>query len=502
MILNSCNITTKVREFINRNIITFKANNIIVGFSGGADSVSLLFILNELRKEVDEYASLNLHAVHVNHGIRKGEADRDEAFARDFCKKLSIPFISRKIDVPTLAANKKEGLEKIARDERYRIFREEGERLGTYLIATAHHKNDLAETLIFNISRGTGFKGLIGIKPINGKIIRPLLDVKRSEIDEFVKLKGLSFVTDSTNEDRTYTRNLIRKEIIPFMEDRVNKRLVDHLARLSKIAMKLEDHVESLTYKLMEDLNISREEIFKRGETFIIREAIEDLDEFVLDNLFMELIKSLKGHGDNISGERIEALTNLFRHTRGSIEMKFLELGEDIIAQVNSHGLRLSRKEVLESAEYERSGEIKEKYLILDEIGRDKLERGGSLEIVYEDVHLSLNLVENFAKTPNSDYTKYFDYDKIKTNIFLRKRAASDWIQISEVSRKKLKKELIDRKVPKEKRNNIWLLTDEESQVFWAIGLRQSYSSLVRCDNKEDRILKISFKKRNGDSNE
>ena len=216
----------------------------------------------------------------------------------------------------------------------------------------------------------------------------------------------------------------------------------------------------------------------------------------------MELIKSLKGHGENISGERIEALTNLFRHTRGSIEIKFLELGEDIIAQVNSHGLKLSRKEVLESSEYERSGEIKEKYLILDEIGRDKLERGGSLEIVYEDVHLSLNLVENFAKTPNSDYTKYFDYDKIKANIFLRKRAASDWIQISEVSRKKLKKELIDRKVPKEKRNNIWLLTDEESQVFWAIGLRQSYSSLVRCDNKEDRILKISFKKRNGDSNE
>ncbi len=498
--MNSWDITTKVREFMNRNIITSGVNNIIVGFSGGADSVSLLFILNELRKEVGEYASLNLQAVHVNHGIRLGEAQRDEDFARDFCEKLSIPFISRKIDVPLLAAGKKEGLEKVARDERYKIFREEGEKLGSYLIATAHHKNDLAETLIFNISRGTGFKGLVGIKPINGNIIRPLLDVTRSQIETFIKEKGLLFVTDSTNEDRTYTRNLIRKELIPFIEDRVNTRLIDHLSRLSKIALKLEDHVESLISKLMEDLSISREEVFKRGEVFLSRESIEDLDEFTLDNLFMELIKNLKGHGYNISGERIEALTKLFQETGGSLENKTLELGEDVIAHVNSQGLKILRKEVLEKLDYETLVG-KDRYLILDEISRKKLELYGSLEIIYEDVHLSLNLVENFAKNPNSDYTKYFDYDRIKTNIFLRKRAVSDWIQISENSRKKLKKELIDRKVPKEKRDNIWLLTDEDSQVFWAIGLRQSYSSLVRCDNK-DRILKISLKKRNGDSNE
>ena len=226
---------------------------------------------------------------------------------------------------------------------------------------------------------------------------------------------------------------------------------------------------------------------------------MEGLDDIVLDSFLIEAVKAFKGDAEDLSGERIEALIRAFKKNEGSLETKTLELGAGIRALVNSKGIKfqkLPERPVLSPGPSER------KYVILDETNRHKLEKNGSLVIEAEDLILRLEISESFTKNHSSDYTKFFDYDRINTNVFLRKRAIGDWIRLSENSSKKLKKDLIDQKIPREKRDDIWLLTDAGSEVIWAVGVRQGFGSLLRDDRTKGRVLKIAIEKRNGDNNE
>ncbi len=186
-------------------------DEVAVGLSGGADSVSLLLALNELKGRL----KISLSAIHVNHCIRGAESDRDEQFCRDLCRRLDIPFICGRFDVISISKEKKMSVETAARDVRYAFFAEQtaGKKL-----ATAHNANDNAETVILNLTRGTGTKGAAGIPPVRGNIIRPLIGVTRSEIEEFLAERGQDFVTDSTNLSDDYTRNTIRHNVIPVLE--------------------------------------------------------------------------------------------------------------------------------------------------------------------------------------------------------------------------------------------------------------------------------------------
>ena len=188
-----------------------KGDHVVAALSGGADSVCLLLALNELREEL----GITLSALHVNHCLRGEESDRDEEFCRSLCERLSIPFKCGRFDVNAEAAKMKMSTELAAREIRYRFFAEqtEGKKL-----ATAHNANDNAETVIFNLTRGTGTKGIAGIPPVRDNIIRPLLGVTRNEIEAFLKERGQEFVTDSTNLSDDYTRNTIRHNVIPVLE--------------------------------------------------------------------------------------------------------------------------------------------------------------------------------------------------------------------------------------------------------------------------------------------
>lgn len=186
-------------------------SGILVGFSGGADSTALLHWLAGYCVE----HSVRLVALHVNHGIRGDEAKRDEQFCRDFCKSRGIEFVCRTADVPALAKSSGRSIEEAARDVRYSAFEEVAQSLGADRIATAHNADDNLETVIFNLVRGTGTTGLAGIPPVRGKIIRPLLYCEKSQLISYCHENGLEFVEDSTNVDPSYTRNYIRREIIP-----------------------------------------------------------------------------------------------------------------------------------------------------------------------------------------------------------------------------------------------------------------------------------------------
>ena len=188
------------------------SSGVVVGFSGGADSVLLLIFLAKLRKEM----SFDLKAIHVNHLIRGKEAEMDEAFSKSFCDALGVDFISVRCDVPAVARDRKCGIEEAARSVRYEEFKRLTDSDPVICsIATAHNATDNLETFIFNLMRGSGISGLCGIGPVKGNIIRPLLAISKPRILELLTYANIPFVTDSTNFSIEYSRNYIRNEILP-----------------------------------------------------------------------------------------------------------------------------------------------------------------------------------------------------------------------------------------------------------------------------------------------
>ena len=190
------------------------SRGVLVGLSGGADSVMLLRLLTEYRERV--CGNFKIAAVHVNHGIRGSEAARDERFAEELAISLGVEFISRKVDVPTLAKACGKGIEEAARDARYAIFEDIiSGRNDISVIALGHNATDNLETVIFNMMRGAGSRGIAGIPPTRDNIVRPMIYIPKSAITSALDTAGISYVTDSTNADTVYTRNYIRHEIIP-----------------------------------------------------------------------------------------------------------------------------------------------------------------------------------------------------------------------------------------------------------------------------------------------
>lgn len=194
---------------IDEYVMIKKGDRITAALSGGADSVCLLLVLKELSCKY----GFTLDAVHINHCIRGEESDRDEEFCRGLCKKLDIPITVIRADVPAAAAESKKSLEEAARNIRYQAFKKHTGENGK--IATAHTASDNAETVILNLARGTGLKGLCGIPPVRDNIIRPLLNVDRQQVEDYLKKENQEFMTDSTNLSDDYTRNRIRHKIIP-----------------------------------------------------------------------------------------------------------------------------------------------------------------------------------------------------------------------------------------------------------------------------------------------
>ena len=238
----------KVELYIDAHSMHDVYNGAILGFSGGADSSALLHFLKGRTK--------NLLCVHINHMIRGDEADKDEEFARCMCEKYGVKFLSYKIDIPAIAKEKKLGTEECARNERYKIFNELLADGSEYkCIVTAHNLDDNAETVIFNLSRGTALKGLSGISPVSGKIMRPLLNVSKKEIIEYCLANNIEYVEDSTNKDTVYTRNHIRHNILPQLE-KINPEFKDAIARLGEIITSDEAYFDKIVDKIIKENGI------------------------------------------------------------------------------------------------------------------------------------------------------------------------------------------------------------------------------------------------------
>ena len=261
------NLEKKVVKTITDFNLIQDGDKIVLGVSGGPDSICMLDIINKLMKKnnsckkdkpiskgchlnPEPLATFGIVVAHINHMIRD-EADDDEEFVKNFCEKNNIDFYSKSIDVKKLANNNKIGTEEAGRLARYDFFDEVCKKANCNKIAIAHNKNDKVETIIMNLLRGSGISGLKGIEPKRENYIRPLIECDRSEIEDYCEERNLQPRIDKTNFENIYTRNKVRNIIIPYIKDEFNPNIIDTLDRLSCLVCEQEDYMEEQVKKYL-----------------------------------------------------------------------------------------------------------------------------------------------------------------------------------------------------------------------------------------------------------
>lgn len=224
-------------------------SRVLVGVSGGADSVALLYALHSLKGEL----GFSLCAAHLNHGIRGDEAKRDEDYTKVLCESLGVELYTEMLDIPALAKEQGKTLEQAARDARYAFFDRACQHFSASLIAVAHHMDDQAESILLHLLRGSGLSGLRGMQPRRGSIIRPFFKVRRQEIEEYLTSNGISWCTDSTNLSREASRNKLRLDLIPYIEQNLNSNIVPRLCSTGELVARDEEYLNSAAQKALEE---------------------------------------------------------------------------------------------------------------------------------------------------------------------------------------------------------------------------------------------------------
>lgn len=322
-------VITKVKNNIIQNNLLENGDNIVVGLSGGPDSVFLLYILMYIKEEFKSKYGIeyNIVVCHINHMIRK-EAGEDESLAKEYAEKYGLKFYSAKADIKVLAKEKKLSEEECGRDFRYEFFEKIAKENGCNKIAVAHNACDNAETMLHNLFRGTGLNGLVGIKVKNGKVIRPILNVKKQDILDYLSKNGIKYNIDKTNSENIYTRNKIRNDLIPKIEKEYNSNIIEALNRMSK---QINDDLIYINGSVCEEY---LERVIEKKEDYIVFDIEGFKEEYkaVKNRLIILLIEDLLGTSKGIENVHIENICDMFEK---SITGKTFSIGSkfDIIVQ-------------------------------------------------------------------------------------------------------------------------------------------------------------------------
>ena len=459
----------KIKAVIKDNELIKESERVVVGVSGGADSVCLLLVL----KEIMPLECIT--AVHINHGIRGDEAARDEDFVLQLCKRQGIRLEIRRLDVPLFARENKISEEEAGRVLRYRVFEEIRLLYKADKIAVAHNLNDVAETFLMNLSRGSGITGLTGIKLRSGVLIRPLIKTSRTEIEEIVTYLGEGFITDSTNNSLIYTRNRIRKRVIPELEE-VNERAVSHINDACERLEKIEGYI------IKEAANTYKSYVTKGKDIFISNEILT-LDEVIIEEVLHKALSEAAGRARDIGGVHISYLLELFSKQVG----REIDLPYQVRAFREYKGIRLKG-----SANKSESGESIQ---MLPELLLHTEDVEGISTVASEEDNIRLTFEDGSVKNlSQNSCIRWFDYDKIAENVMVRFKEEGDFLVISpEGDKKKLKKYFVDSKIPSDKRGGIPLVVSG-NDVLWIIGYRTGEGARITKSTK--KLLKMEIKRK------
>lgn len=299
-----------VLKTIKTNNLIENGDSIVVGVSGGPDSITLLDILLKLQKEIN----FDIVVAHINHMIRS-EAIDDEKYVENYCKNKDIPFYAKRIEVEKIAKEQKIGTEEAGRNLRYEFFNEVLEISNSNKIATAHTKNDNVETVLMNIIRGSGTKGLKGIEAIrDSKYIRPLIEISRDEIEEYCEKNKLEPRIDKTNMENIYTRNKVRNLLIPYLKKEFNPNIIEAINRLSDIAKEEENYIENIVKKTYNEILIEE----TTDQIVLDLKKFNSLEKVIKNRIVLYTINRLFGSSSGIEKIHLQDIIKLCSNNIGN----------------------------------------------------------------------------------------------------------------------------------------------------------------------------------------
>lgn len=428
-------IIDKVKNTIEKNCLIKKGESVLVALSGGSDSIAMLHILSVLSEEL----GFSLYCAHINHNIRD-EAKDDEEFVKSYCKNLGIECFIKNEDVLSYAKENSISTELAGRKIRYDFFEEIMKKYSIDKLATAHNKNDSAESIMLHLTRGCGLDGMCGIPVIrDGYIIRPIIDLKKREIEEYCENNGLSYVVDKTNFETDYTRNKIRLNLIPMIEDDVNPNFIDTITNNSQIFKEAVSFIDNYTKKIYD-----RIAVFNK---LYLDELLKE-DEIIIKNVILTHFKNYTKKTQNLQQLHINEIV---KHIKSKMTSKTINLPEGISAKIEYGTLYFEETKKENSRfEYEISTDIE---LFVPESG---------ISIVIKE--------ENELKKNTKD--KIYFYIKEGKEFKVRNRRTGDkFFPCGMNGTKKLSDFFTDLKIPVSMRELIPILTYDDD-IVWVVGKR------------------------------
>ncbi|HAN10567.1 MAG TPA: tRNA lysidine(34) synthetase TilS [Clostridiales bacterium] len=451
----------KVVEAIQKHDMINNGEKIVVGVSGGADSMSLLHILLALKNEYN----IKIIVVHINHGIRGQEAARDESFVKEYCENNHILTYIFKCNVKEYAKTTHITEEEAGRKLRYEKFTEVLRAENADKIAIAHNENDCVETVLINLIRGTGLKGLTGINAKNNNIIRPLICCTRDEIESYCEENKLKYVIDSTNIENVYTRNKVRNQLIPYIKENINEKVTDNIFRMTILLEEVEEYMEKEAYK---NFNAVVKSV-KKDCIQIDIEGLKRCENAIIKRVLRKALYEIAGENlkDIYMGHVHDIITMMNKQSG-----KQLNLPNNIIAQKDFNILKIFIANFDESFVYESKV------------------KNIPCQINVEGTKFTLELIDNNENIINTETIKYFDFDKINIDLLsIRNRREGDYIYIKPDSeRQKLKKFFTNSKIPIYERNKLPILV-QNNNAIWIVGYKTS--PFFAINEKTKKVLKV-----------
>ena len=454
--------------------------HVLAACSGGADSVCLLLLLWELREELE----MQLTAAHVHHGLRGESADGDAVFVQELAEKLEIPCVVKWIDVRSFREEQRLSEEEAARILRYRTLREVQQEVGADLLAAAHHLDDQAETVLLNMLRGSGLRGLSGMKPKNGSLIRPLLSFTREEIVEELERRGQDWREDETNALEIYDRNVLRNRVFPALREirpDAARKISETAELLSETEMFLSAEAEDWI-RLYADTSLKADarqsaDTSLETETWHSEDISQKTEIRLPVHLFLELRPVM----------RREVIMYVLRHLGFRMKDRTRQNIEDIAA--------LAEKQTGKRYIIAGEGEVIREYrdLVIRRIGELREQPAYAMSARVFPYRKGMSIPsgewENLKDFAGKECTKWFDYGKINQMPVLRTRQEGDRFSTLPGTHKKLKDYLIDEKVPRDERDRLMLVA-AGPEVLWVIGMRMNECYKVTEETEE--ILEIT----------
>lgn len=448
-------IEQTILKFITEKNLLNKKDKVIVALSGGPDSVFLTYFLKKFKKKM----GIEIAAFHVNHKLRGKNADDDENFCKKFSKELGIEFSSIKIDVRKISAKQKISLEEAGRKVRYSELQKYSEKIGFNKIATAHTADDNAETVLLNLIKGTGLKGISGIPIKRENIVRPLLPIQKKEILEYLGENKIKFRTDETNKDNVYERNLIRNEIIPVIKSKLNPALEESIFYSSQIFRDYYSFIQNEVDDLSKDvLKIGKDEIF------IFQDKTKNVPSILRKELFKTSIE--RNFFVQLTFNDIRSLELLLTQQKG----KKINLRNGLDAVKERDGILVKK---MESESYSQLTQVF--------VGKENQINGYKLLLLpKEKKDIKFSLENNY---------EYISADNITGPLFVRNWVEGDcFIPLGMKGYKKISDFLTDQNISSAEKKRRLVLTNK-NRIVWVVGLR--IDEKYKITEKTKKILQL-----------